>query len=487
MIRYRLAALCATFVLVAAGWEAAHLSGGAWRTVLTAAAFCAIVVAIVASLVLVLLPDRGWRALLGHARRFQEVLRRTALFEDQPAFIAFLVLGIATYTVLVSIHVARQVPPEGNDQAAYVVLAREIERSGGVFGCLRDLYLGRFEEANRHPLYPMLLSFYPSYEAGKWLSAALGGATLLSLTLLVRRRFGTLAGGIFCLLLATNGAFLHVSSLVACETLVILLAGVLYFLCERGSAPGSARASAAGAAYGLLYLAKAHAVVLLVGSVAWTLARRRWDLFTARYLRTEAIPFLVAAVVVASPLLTRNVVRYSHPLFNVNGHLFFMDRFVDPVALSNEKSVRQAALEYWQTHSAGDIVSREVKGLAWETYIMVRSLGPAPWDDARVLGGLLLLIACLVTAIVEPGSWGHLSAWAILLWLMFAWYVPIAAGERFILPLLAPVLTLAAAGIVRIAFHRRWVTAENAGFRMLLAGTAWCQATMVMTYLWLEF
>src|SRR3970040_1967032 len=77
------------------------------------------------------------------------------------------------------------------------------------------------------------------------------------------------------------------------------------------------------------------------------------------------------------------------------------------------------------------IASREVKGLAWESYIIIRSLGAAPWDDARVGFGLLALAACIVGSVVDTrASSGHLCVWTILLWLLFAWYVPIAAGER---------------------------------------------------------
>ena len=40
--------------------------------------------------------------------------------------------------------------------------------------------------------------------------------------------------------------------------------------------------------------------------------------------------------------------------------------------------------------------------------------------------------------------------WMLLFWLAFAWYLPIAAGERFLMPLLLPTLGFVGLGIVRV-------------------------------------
>jgi hypothetical protein len=120
---------------------------------------------------------------------------------------------------------------------------------------------------------------------------------------------------------------------------------------------------------------------------------------------------------------------------------------------------------------------REASGLVWELFIMLRSLGPAPLDDSRILFGIP--IAGLAIAVAwSQRRWEHglLLVWCLGFWVVFAWYVPIAAGERFILPILAPLLVLAAEGILRLAPQQR-------SGAVLWAGGLWSVAWLALTYL----
>lgn len=47
-----------------------------------------------------------------------------------------------------------------------------------------------------------------------------------------------------------------------------------------------------------------------------------------------------------------------------------------------------------------------------------------------------------------------LMIWCVVSVLMFAWYVPVAAGERFPFPLLVPLLMYAAIGIAHVVGSR---------------------------------
>jgi hypothetical protein len=407
-------------------------------------------------------------------------------------------IAFATYVVLAIIYLPRQIPPENNDQEMYLALATEIQQKGGTVGCLRELFSGRFAEANRHPFYPVLLSYVPTYEGGKRLSAVLGGITLLTLTYLTARKWNEFVAGICSVLIATNAAYLFVSTLVACEILVVLSSGLVWLWClpsRHVDVDGPTdlvvanRAAIFGATFGLMYLIKAHAVLLVGGLLLWLPLRFRSSMAKPRRWFLAGIPFAVAFLVVASPLLVRNVVRFGQPLFNVNGHLLFVDQFVDPVALAESKTVRQAAEEYLRSHTIGQMLSREIKGLAWEAFIIVRSLGPAPWDDGRVLFGAVISLLCLLGMIVEPGGRTDLViVWGIVLWLFFAWYVPIAAGERFILPILTPVLTYAAIGMLRLIRLAMPNIPQGALVSGIIAASAiWCVATVLLTHVYLEF
>jgi len=149
----------------------------------------------------------------------------------------------------------------------------------------------------------------------------------------------------------------------------------------------------------------------------------------------------------------RNVVRYGSPFYNVNSWLLFVDEYSDPVAFTESSTIGEAATEYLASHSIGDILKREATGLFWDTYILVRSLGPPhPDDDRRVVPGAMIALLAILGWLVSRGE----EKWLLLIWLaiclpLFAWYVPVAAGERFVLPLLVPILCYAAEGPVHLA------------------------------------
>lgn len=506
MMKWRLGAVGGAALCAVAAWEASHLAGGPWRTPLTAAAFLSALLAAVVFAGLSVMGNRQWSMLNSYLDALGELSRRSPVVDDRRAGLWMMFAGFATYVVLVVICLPRQIPPQGNDQGAYLVLAREIDARGGLLHCLSDLFQGRFAEANRHPLYPLLLSYTPTYESGKRLSAMLGGITLCTLTTLIRRKLGYLVAGLFCVLLATNRAFLYFSTLVACEILLLLLAGVAWLLCvsygnvrqksqpdgeatsqrdqRREMVPLALQAAGLGVVYGLMYLTKAHAVLFLAGFVLWIVVRQRRRMLEGKLLLTAGLPFLVGFIVVASPLLVRNVVRYGQPLFNVNGYLLFEDQYSNPVQLAERKTLSQSAAEYWRTHSLREIAGRAVKGLAWETFIMLRSLGPAPWDDARVLFGLLVFVSALAALVLEPRADAALAMiWGLILWLFFAWYLPIAAGERFILPILPPALAYCALGVTRLN-AMTYPDGSSMGRTRWMVGASvtWCLVTVVLTY-----
>jgi hypothetical protein len=192
---------------------------------------------------------------------------------------------------------------------------------------------------------------------------------------------------------------------------------------------------------------------------------------------------LLAWILITSPLLVRNVRRYGGPLFNVNSYLLFVDEYQDPVRLHEETTLANAAKRYFERHSLGDILWREVRGLAWEAFIFFRSLGPTPLDDSRILFGVpLCLLAGIGAFTVWRGALALYAVWLLLYVVLFAWYVPIAAGERFLMPLLAPTLTLASIGVVRAG---QWLadSARRVASAGVAAGVLWCATWLLSTYL----
>ena len=156
----------------------------------------------------------------------------------------------------------------------------------------------------------------------------------------------------------------------------------------------------------------------------------------------------IVFVVIASPLVVRNVRRFHNPFYNVNSLLLFADDYGQFDGMVNSgTTTAEAADAYFAAHSVLDVVQREVSGLVWELFIILRSLGPSPLDDARVLFGVVFSLCALFTLrALGRRADGLLLVWGLLFWVVFAWYVPIAAGERFVLPLLIPMLSCARGG-----------------------------------------
>ena len=183
----------------------------------------------------------------------------------------------------------------------------------------------------------------------------------------------------------------------------------------------------------------------------------------------------------ASPLLVRNQIRFGSATYNVNSYLLWADAFESPVALAERMTLPEARAAYLATHSVTDLLQREATGLAWEAFIGLRTLGPAPWDDARVLFGLPLFALGLLGLYHTPRLPALvLISWTGIEWVMMAWYIPIAAGDRFMMPLLIPWLALAANGLVRIV---SLTTDPHAASRcIVLAIILWGVVTTVLVW-----
>jgi hypothetical protein len=260
-----------------------------------------------------------------------------------------------------------------------------------------------------------------------------------------------------------------------CEILVVLCSGCTWLLTMTGGLShdptggrrrwGALESLVGGGLLGLAWLAKGTGLLLFMGYFGWL----AWEVLrsgkgtrasadqprqtTRSRLLLGGVLTLAAFLVVCSPLLVRNVRRFGQPFYNMNSLLLFADRYEEfDHLIEAGTTTSEAARQYLATHSAGAMLRREASGLVWELFIILRSLGPAPLDDSRILFGIPLAVMALAVACFDRGPQHRLLlTWGLLHWLIFAWYVPIAAGERFILPLLVPILITAADGLVRLA------------------------------------
>jgi hypothetical protein len=416
-------------------------------------------------------------------------------------------IGAFSFAMIVRRLLSLPQDPWDDDQGAFLITAREIHDAGGVPWLWRALWSGEFGEANRQPLYLALLSLAPTFDGGVMLSAGIGAVTLISLVAGALRRSDTAAAIVFCGLLGTNGAFCLFSTRVVCDVLLVLWCGLTWMIHLPSSSESRAgrlsplRCGIGGALMGLGWLTKGTGLALLAAYLAWIVMASLWPPASpAERQETPALPHrgkrrwmlagirlscaLAAFLAVGAPLLARNVARFGNPFHNLNSLLLFADRYEDlPGMVERQVSAGTAAREYLATHSLVDILGREAKGLVWEAFIIVRSLGPAPLDDARVLFGVpLALLALARMATRRSAADGLLLVWGITCWGLFAWYVPIAAGERFVLPLLAPILVLASEAVARGVGERgrpaKWAPVLLAGWCALWVVANWISSGM---------
>jgi hypothetical protein len=478
------AAIAAALVSVVAGrfgWEIDSRSPLLWSASVLAALGAATL------LVLAVLPASQLRAMLAAGRSWHGRLASLpARSESSWAAYSLLLLAVLAAGVNLTLSLRQPDDPHDDDQGAYLFTAEEIRVAGGLGRMLPRLFRGEFDEANRHPLYLGLLSLRPDETWGRSLSCGAALAAAVMMTAWLYCRYGPLAAGMCAVWTATNATWLFFGARVYCESLLMLtslLAWVLtaglsvetsrvpqVFPADLDAPPaatsslrGWGRALALGGALALAWLTKGTGVLLLAGTlVAVVVNHGRRQSWRSRVLSMALV--VVGFVVLASPLLTRNVLRYGSPFYNVNSQLLFVDAYADPLALAKQHSTAAAALDYWRSHSLREMAGRAVRGGVWEIYVLLRGLG-------RVLcGGLLALCAVVGLGTAPRFPWQVTVAWTVLLWGCFAWYVPIAVSERFLVPVLLPLLSAAAVGLERII---RLVVRTPGGAELVLVLLGW--------------
>jgi hypothetical protein len=419
------------------------------------------------------LPQSWWRQIGSNwgVARWAGWLAPRPLEEDRR--VPWLSLGVTTGLLvgLLAACAPYQLDYLGTDQEAYVLTAQEIAARGGPAGLLRDLLSGEFAEANRHPLYLALLAVHPTYDWGKTLSAIAAVLVHLLLIVLAARWLGRTTATRLAWIHGLNSALVTTGITVACETwltLILLLTLAAALAASAARQRGDLRAEllwtiAFGAGLGLGWLTKGSVLPLIAGTLVWLLvvsdneapsrsipgpelpgSKPGANRFWRRGLMATLV--LLSAAVVASPLLVRNVTRFRSATYNVNSWLMFVDRYEDPYRLARDHSLSDLARRYVRDKGVVGLAEREGRGLVWEGLIVARALGPVGLGEGRALPGLVLAALALLGWWTLPNRACAelILAWTIPAILLFAWYVPIAAGERFIAPLVPLWLLLAA-------------------------------------------
>jgi len=332
-------------------------------------------------------------------------------------------------------------------------------------------YLG---DRNRMPGVPALLSLFhhddaaASFSQSKWVAILTSIAALVGLSCLFFSRLPrTLA--VLAISISALSVFLPKASFVQAELLYYALFFATWLLmCRVLYQPNVKTAVAAGLVAGLSYWVKASApplvIAFLFASICAALLRRRkietndHEQNAQRSSRdTLASACVVAFVFIAviSPYLLDNKERFGHYFYNVNSTFFmWCDSWNEAKTFADQYDISEhypdaptdeipSASRYWRTHSLSQITARFSYGFA----TLARQFFNAAYSRyVLALGAVCVFLMwqqrkrfCECTkydAIVVAFTIAVIAGYLVV----YAWYAPVAFGDRFILSLLLLIL-----------------------------------------------
>ena len=379
--------------------------------------------------------------------------------------------------------------PHEEDTDRYLRVALEIRESGGPLNWPPQCLRGTYVEDNLQPLYMVALSTVARrslafFTDAKLLTFLMGLAAVLTLYSVGKRAFGRVPAMAASVLLCLNAAFVHHVGLVACEALLMI-----FFTAAWGDLSAclteERRGLRGGVMLGLAYLTKGTALFVWPAFVFVGLVRFHWRLVTKRWLWLALAGF----VVVASPLIARNLRVYGSPFYNVNSAVIWADSWEEIYGPAFKDSP-PSMMRYLRTHSVSRIARRMGRGMYQQARLfLLRSMGvlglASSWDghiQPQEWASLAISTALFVLALLglwRDRPWRRFFSALLLVgfYVFFSWYYQVGPGSRFMLPLV-PMLYLYAADFVWSLTPRRGAVTERRAMAAL-AGAAVAAALVV--------
>ena len=336
---------------------------------------------------------------------------------------------------------------------------------------------GYFGDRNRMPLYPALLTlvYDEHWDAfvnwSAWFAIASSMVVLLGIGWIAYRFLPPWSGTVLTLA-AAFCVLIYKASFVQAELLYYgLLFGSWLLLCDLIRRPSVRRSIVAGVLLALTFLTKSSALPTVAAFVAATCVLAIVLTVQAKDKRSgkhggprpsRPAPVLIAAAVVALsflavvyPYISTSKARNGRYFYNVNSTFFmWCDSWAEAKAFADTHKISEhypaaapeqipGPLNYWRTHTFEQVLHRFAYGL--KTLGLLALKGP-------YLKYLALAVAfCVGFGIKRVRSLRGLAAedWIVVLFcglffigyvLAYAWYAPVAYGDRFLLSLFLPAM-----------------------------------------------
>lgn len=378
--------------------------------------------------------------------------------------VVFLVLAASSFLLIGLDRVNEAVDPAFEDTGSYLEGALAIQENGGISNFINLCLNGDFTIEPQHPLYLLLLSPFASrdlsfFPKAQLLSLAIGLLVLISLFFIARKLFNQHVSFIATALLAFNASFLERSSVVACETLLMLCVLLTWYCVVRGL-DQQKYWLLAGLAGGLAFMTKATGIFTIPMFVLSNMLICRLNMFRNKYFWS----FFVFFVLASSPLIVRNIVVYQSPLYEgVNSNVAWLDSYAELAEPKYELLINWPDHTYTATnlptmrtylasHSVATVVRRATTGVLQEFGLVLNSMYTVVLPRGQRYAAMLAFVLFLVGLIKDQDS--RRRTCTIITILAFfgpsAWYFQIIPDIRFITPLIPLLCVYCGLGCVEV-------------------------------------
>jgi len=406
------------------------------------------------------------------------------------------IIGVSLLLLYVSLGLYLMVlqdRPEAYDISGYLMEANRISDRGGVSTFPKMIIEGEWKQANQHPLYILAIAPFAEFDfkfmvSAKFVSLFFGAIAVLIGYIIALRYYDPLIATLGVAGFALTQQYIKWSTLVACESLLILLS-ILTMTAIFAGFRDRRYWVIAGFLAGIAYLTKVTALLLLPGFFLAVLLH-----FGQRAFRVREVYLFVAAFIFAcSPLLISNVIVHGTPFYNVN-----IDNLSDKLGgvAYRETSIEQGSMirvyEEAQEVESGNggvaIKPGQVIGLATgalarlpgEIALLLETLSPWPLNTAprmfRWALGIGILALFFTGVIREPntGARNYILLTVAVFVLALSLHRPI---ERYLLPIHFYIWVYAAMGFAYLLFRFREklpIRALDAAAALRLGTAAFC-------------
>lgn len=362
-------------------------------------------------------------------------------------------------------------PDDTGDESEYLEESARIAEHGGIPGYFRLCFQGRYQRSPANPLLAVSASPFAErslsfIRPARLFKSILTTLSLLGIFFLTARLAGWERGAWIVAMLALSRNWLGKTGVFTIDPVIYALIFLAWLLIAGVWRPRG-RWFWSGAAFGLAYMAKGTALLLLAGlmtAVALRLmfGRDRLQLVRSSRAWKSAGLFVAGWVLVACTLLVQTTLDSTHR------SIFFRylpaglwldswDQYLDP---TEQDRMTHGVQSYFRRHSLLDPVKRLVWGMGKQ---LPRFAGVFACDKNAPKPIWLFTLACSIflTALGVRGMVREKDRWARLYtvafvgvgFFLYAWFSPITYASRFAATF-GPVFAWYASGELQVLLAR---------------------------------